>query len=336
MHRLLVLLLLFIPAGCQLDSIGLELAPGWNMQSLIVWRQAHPEMMALSKQGHWLYISCATNAHHNAPSLAAYDFRNAHKLVLITGLQRASALRFAPDGSLWLGEAYDRGIIWRIAEADKLPPEQFIDRERPESVHPAITNLTAAGIFAHAGIAFSKDGHYAYLADSHERGSLYRMHLRSRTLEVLHTDQGWLKVELPEQARSSARALHARSFNRIRDIETLPDGRILLAESGNGRILVLDDHSRNPDIRVFMKHAGLQQPNHLAWDRTRQWLWLTDNSKPSTLWAWDGHNLIRIATHHTASITGVLIHEHHVLINLQNRSGGAELTLKLYPQQESM
>jgi len=336
MRRLIIALLLLIPAGCQLDSIGLELAPGWNMQSLIVWRQAHPNMMALSKHGRWLYISCATDAHHNAPSLAAYDFQNARKLVLITGLQRADGLKFAPDGSLWLGEAYDRGMIWRIAEADKLPPEQFIDRERPGNVHPAITNLTAAGIFSHAGIAFSQDKHYAYLADTHEQGSLYRMHLRNRTLEVLHADKGWLNIELPEQARSNARVLHARIFNRIRDMETLPDGRILLAETGSGHILVLDDRGKKPDVQLFMKHAELQQPDNLAWDNTRQWLWLTDDSKPSVLWAWDGHHLIRIATHHVARITGVLVHDNNVLINLQNRSGGAELTLKLYPQQESM
>ncbi len=336
MHRLIIILLVLCLSACQLDSIGLELAPGWNMQSLIVWRQAHPEMLALSKHGRWLYISCATEAHHNAPSLAAYDLRNAHKLVLMTGLQRAHGLTFAPDGSLWLGEAYDRGMIWRIAEADKLPPEQFIDRERPENVHPAITNLTDAGIFDHEGIAFSRDGRYAYLADSHAQGSLYRMHLHHRTLEVLHADKGWLKIELPEQARSNARVLHARTFHHIRDMKTLPDGRVLLAEGGSGQILVLDDRDTRPDIRLFLKSPELQQPLHLSWDRNRQWLWLSDDGQPSTLWAWDGRHLVRIATHRKARITGILMHGGDVLINLQDRAGGAELTLRLYPQQEDM
>jgi len=327
MRALLFACLSLFLAGCQLDSIGLKLAPGWQLQSLIVWRGAHPEDMAISRQGRWLYISCRTPAHHNAPSLAAYDLQREHKLVLITGLQHASGMALAPDGSLWLGEDYDRGMIWRIAEPDRLPPELFLDRERPEDAPPAISRLAVAGVFAHAAIAFA--GNHVYLADATDGGALYRMHLDTHRLEVLHAQRGWLTIEIPEQARSNAQALGARAFQRITDIEPLPDGRMLLAEQDGGRIWLLDDRAGHPRLQPYLSDTRIRRPLHLAWDASRRWLWLSDGEMPSSLWLWDGHGLTRIAHHDKATISGVLVHGDDVLIHLQNRERGPELTLRL-------
>ncbi|RMH61346.1 MAG: hypothetical protein D6678_03770 [Zetaproteobacteria bacterium] len=279
-----------------------------------------------------MYISCRTPAHHNAPSLAAYDLTKAHRLTLITGLQHASGIALAPDGSLWLGEDHDRGLIWRIAEPDRLPADIFIDRERPEDAPAAISALPPAGVFAHAAIAFSKDGRYAYLADAADEGALFRLQLASRRLQVLHDTRGWLSVPISEQARSSAKALDARMFHRITDLERLPDGRLLLAERDGGRVLALDDRHGMPRLTVFLHDARIVHPLHLAWDTARQWLWLSDDHTPSGLWRWDGRQLARVARHQHATISGIWANGQEVLIHLQNRVEGAELTLRLHPR----
>ncbi len=330
MHmRAMPILMMLAMVACTLNASGLKLAPGWKARSIIVWREAHPDMMVLSADRRWLYVSCETEAHPRTPSLAVYDMSGGHNHVLLTGLHRADGLKLAPDGSLWLGEEFEKGLIWRIAQPDRLPYEQFVDRRAMESSHPSIAPLPAAGAFAHEGMAFSSDGRFAYLADEFEQGAVYRFALAKKQLDVL-TDKGWVRIEFPDNARLNARHLGARAFNRIEDMETLPDGRVLMSETGTGRILVLDDRGPSPVVETYLEQAGLAHPDNLAWDEQRRWLWITDDSHPSLLWLWDGRHLSEIARHDQAEITGVIVDGDNLYINLQNHNG-PELTLQLTP-----
>ena len=66
------------------------------------------------------------------------------------------------------------------------------------------------------------------------------------------------------------------------------------------------------------------------WDTVRNWLWISDDDKPSHLWAWDGKALSEIARHGMAEITGVeSAADGAIYINLQRRIGGPDLTLRL-------
>ncbi len=311
-------------AACDMNPTGIELAPGWQARSVVAWRHVRPDMLALSPSGQWLYVSCETNASMLAPSLTAIDLKSGRHPFLIYGLMRADGLKFAPDGSLWIGEEFPGGLIWRIADPDKLPPEQKVDRARLAATHPAIAPLEFAGRFSHEGIAFSRDGRFAWLADENPHGGLYRLNLRTRTLQWL-TKDGWRRVRPADQASR-------RSFNRIEDMETLPDGRVLMAETGTGRILALDDRGARPHISVYLSDARLTHPDNLAWDAGRRWLWITNDDTPSSLWAWDGRTLVRIATHPHAEITGVLPVGDEVYFNLQARGNGPELTMRLSEQ----
>ncbi|MDQ6960591.1 MAG: hypothetical protein Q9M27_06120, partial [Mariprofundaceae bacterium] len=210
-----------------------------------------------------------------------------------------------------------------------LPLAQTVDRARMVSSHPAIAPFYAAGRFAHEGIAFSRDKRFAYLANETEGGALYRLNLRTRRMEVLHADKGWIIISAALDPQNQARYLQARAFNRIEDMETLPDGRVLMAETGTGRILMLDDAGEYPEITEYLRDSRIAHPDNLAWDATRKWLWITDDSTPSSLWAWDSRRLMRIATHQHAEITGVLPVESAIYLNLQGRSDGVELTLRL-------
>ena len=327
--RRLLLLIAWLLASCSLDGIGIDLAPGWRAQSMAVWRNMRPDMLALSPNGKWLYLSCETNAGLLTPSLAAINLQNGRTVILLNGLHRADGLKFAPDGSLWIGEEFDAGLIWRVTEADKLPDDQRVDRSTLEASDPAITPLHEAGAFAHEGFTFSLDSRYAYLADEWKEGCLYRYDMHSRKLEVLHPEKGWLAITEPEDARINAEKLHGRLFNRLEDMETLPDGRILMAETGTGRILLLDDRGESPAISVYLEKPELRHPDNLAWDAQRQWLWITDDDDPSRLWSWDGRNLTQIAKHEHAEITGVLVDRGTVYLNLQREIAGPELTVKL-------
>ncbi|HKI62189.1 MAG TPA: hypothetical protein VKA31_07835 [Mariprofundaceae bacterium] len=325
MTAILTLLL----SSCTLGSIDIDLAPGWKAQSMAVWRQAHPDMMALSQDGTWLYITGETQASMLAPSLMAIHLPSGRHQVLLSGLNRADGLKLAPDGSLWIGEEFDAGQVWRIAEPDTFPAEQVIDRTSLSSTNLALTPMPWAGRFSHEGIAFSKDQRYAYLADEHPEGSLYRLNLKTKELQVLHPEGGWLPIRDPDDARGEAKALHASRFNRLEDMETLPDGKILLAETGTGKILMLDDTAQKPAVAVWLQRSEIRHPDNLAWDAKRGWLWITDDDIPSRLWAWTGNRLMQIASHKKAEITGVLVHEDKVYLNLQLKQNGTELTLNI-------
>ncbi len=315
--------------GCNAGGSGIELAEGWRAQSLAAWRHVHPDMMAASANGHTIYISCETAASLSSPSLIALHADNGRSAILIRGLHRADGLKYAPDGSLWIGEEFDQGLIWRIAEPDRLPADQLIDRARMDISHAAIAPLRWAGRFSHEGIAFSRDGIHAFLADEHPAGALYRVNLRTHRLEALGRDGRWLAIDEPDDARALAKRLGARSFNRIEDMETLPDGRVLLAETGAGKVLALTDHGDRAAISTFLARPELRHPDNLAWDAARGWLWITDDDTPSRLWAWNGRRLIAIASHPKAEITGVMADKRGVFINLQRKSGILEVTLRL-------
>ncbi|MDX8401660.1 MAG: hypothetical protein R8K47_03410 [Mariprofundaceae bacterium] len=316
-------------AGCNAGGSGIELAEGWRAHSLAAWRHVHPDMMVASPNGRTIYISCETVASLSSPSLIALNAETGRSAFLIRGLNRADGLKLAPDGSLWIGEAFDRGLIWRIAEPDRLPADQLVERARMDSSHPAITPLTWAGRFAHEGIAFSRDGSHVWLADKHPRGALFRADPRSHRLAVLDPQGHWRPIRRPEDARAEARRIGARAFDRIEDMEPLPDGRVLLAETGTGRILALSDKGDRAQIETFLERPELKHPDNLAWDEGRGWLWITDDDRPSRLWAWTGQRLIAIARHPKAEITGVLVRPHGVLVNLQRSAGGLEVTLRL-------
>lgn len=332
--RIIMLLIVSLLAACKLDVTGIELVPGWKAQSVAVWRSMRPDMLALSPDGKWLYLTCETEASLQSPSLGAVHLPSGRHMVLLYGLNRADGLKFAPDGSLWIGEEFEQGLIWRIAEPNEMPAEQHIDRERMEISSPSIAALASSGTMAHEGIAFSRDGQYVYLADEWKTGCLYRQNLISHRLEVLHETRGWLPVLQPDEARLVSEKLRGRTFNRLEDLETLPDGRILMAETGTGRILMLDDLGEKPVISLYLQNAELRHPDNLAWDESRRWLWITDDDKPSRLWAWDGRKLIRIATHPHAEITGVLPVGREIYLNLQGNSGGPDLTMKLMEEGE--
>jgi len=327
---LIVFAVLFRGFGyLNMNPIGLELDSGWHARSVVVWRNAHPDMLALSPNGKWLYVSCETKASENSPSLAVINLKTSHHQMLISGLMRADGLKFAPDGSLWIGEEFPQGLIWRIADADRLPVEQHVDRERMLSSHPAIAPFHAAGRFAHEGIAFSRNKRFVYLADEAVKGSLYRLSLQTHRMQVLLSDKRWATISSVLDLRHQAKNLQARTFNRIEDMETLPDGRILMAETGTGTILALSDADKHPAIEEYLYDRRIAHPDNLAWDAARKWLWITDDSTPSVLWAWDGQKLMHVATHKHAEITGVLPVGKTVYINLQGRSNGPELTLRL-------
>jgi len=298
---------------------------------MAVWRHARPDMMVASHDHHYLYISCENKAGLTSPSLYFYNLKSGRSTLLISGLNRADALKMAPDGSLWLGEEFDHGLIWRIAEPDKLPAELIIQRDTMRSPHPAIAPLPHAGQFAHEGIAFSSDGNYAYLPDENRHGSLYRYHMQApHLLQVAGKNHQWQPVSDPRQARAIAAKLGALQFNRMEDAEVLPNGHILIAETDTPRILEVIDHGNTVEISTYLENPRIHHPDNLAWDESRQVLWITDDDKPSILWAWDGRNLEQIALHKHAEITGVLPFEGDVLINLQGRDDGPELTLRLH------
>ncbi len=318
-------------AACHFDPIGLQLADGWQATSLAVWRHARPDMMVHSRDRRYLFVSCEKRAALDAPSLYIHNRNSGKSVLLLSGLNRADGLKMAPDGSLWLGEESNDGLIWRIAEPDKLPAEQFVQREKQRASHPAIAPLIRAGTFAHEGIAFSRDGAYAYLPDEHPRGALYRYRMRPpHLLQVLDGDLRWRTVSDPTQARAFARTIRAASFNRMEDAEVLPDGRLLIAETDAPRIIAVTDHGDRAEVATYLDDPRVRHPDNLAWDEKRRWLWITDDDKPSRLWRWDGIHLQQVALHRNAEITGVLpVEDGSILINLQGRNDGPELTVRL-------
>jgi len=333
--RIVLLAAAALLASCQIDPLGIELAPGWKAHSIAVWRRARPDMIAYDPKRNLAYLTLENPAGISSPSLALFVPGRRRQEVLLYGLHRADGLKFAPDGSLWIGEEHDEGLIWRIVAPHALPEDQRIDRASLETTHPAIAPLLYAGRFAHEGIAFSRDGRFAYLADEHPRGCLYRLDLRLRRLSVLARNQ-WLPIEHPLDARNEGHKLGCTPYRRIEDMETLPDGRVLMAETDRARILALEDRAAHPVVRTYLARKDLGHPDNLAWDPHRHWLWITDDSTPSRLLAWTGTELLEVARHPKAEITGVIVVGDAVWINLQRHTGrGTDLTLMLTPASEA-
>jgi len=331
--RLILLLALplgMLSGGCEMNPTGLEVSSGWQQRSVAVWRNSRPDMLALSPNKKWLYISCETNAANNAPSLVAINMQSGRQHFLLFGLMRADALKFAPDESLWIGEEFAEGLIWRISDVDKLPAEQTVDRLAMLASHDSVQPFRPAGRFSHEGLSFSHDGRFAYLADEHKAGAIYRLRLADRRLQVLDRQMQWQAVPEPNEARATAIRLDAATFNRLEDMETLPDGRILLAETDTGKILALSDHGDKASIETLLHDDRIVHPDNLAWDDKRKLLWITDDDSPSALWAWDGRQATRIAVHHKAEITGVLPVGDDIYFNLQGVKGGPELTVRIF------
>ncbi|PIQ34659.1 MAG: hypothetical protein COS35_11600 [Zetaproteobacteria bacterium CG02_land_8_20_14_3_00_50_9] len=317
--------------SCELNPLDVTIASGWKAKSIAAMRHTKPDMLALSPSGTWLYVSCESTQSLLAPSLIAINLENGRQQILLYGLHRADGLKFAPDGSLWLGEEFKKGLIWRIAEPDKLPEEQRVDRDSLRSSHAAIAPLKAVGTFSHEGFTFSRDGKFAYLADEWEEGCVYRYEMSTRKLAVFHADKGWLPITNPDDARLEAEMLHGTYFNRLEDMETLPDGSILMAETTTGKILKLDDSGNKPSIVKWLSRSEIKHPDNLAWDEKRQWLWITDDDKPSFLWAWDGRTVHEIVRHEDAEITGVIVAGDNIYFNMQMPDGNTEVTMKLSP-----
>lgn len=192
-------------------------------------------------------------------------------------------------------------------------------------------------------MVFSKDGKYLYLADEWIEGCLYRFTLKTKLLQVYHSSKGWLRINTPVDARFKAEVLHGKYFSRLEDMELLPDGRVLMAETGSkksqGRIWVLDDRGSDdgamPKLSSYLEHSDISHPDNLEWDQKRSWLWITDDSSPSKLWAWDGKKLMQIASHRFAEITGVESSpDGSIYFNLQHNTFGPDLTLRIKNRSE--
>jgi len=313
---------------------GLAMAPEWKAEIIAEWHDARPDMLVLSGDERHLFVSFETRQNQLAPSLGRINLHAGEQDILLYGLARADGLKMDQSGSLWIGEEVADGEIWKIRDPGLLPAGQRVDRHRHLSSHQDIAAVMPAGRFSHEGLAFSEDGRYLYLADEWVEGCLYRLHLQTRRLQVLHKSRGWLDIERPAEARLHAEKRHGRMFTRLEDMELLPDGRILLAETGredeSGRVLALDDRKAAPAISVFVADSRLHHPDNLEWDEKRGCLWITDDDTPSALWAWDGKELHRIALHAHAEITGVeSAPDGTVYINLQGRTFGPDLTVRL-------
>jgi len=324
----LIAVALFALSACQIDGTGLILAPGWSYHSLGAWKSLTPTQIVLSPDGRWLYFGNETSEYTTEAGVVALHTSNGRTHMLVQGLANVHGMRFAPDGSLWVAEGGDQGEIWRMAEPEHFPDDQRVNALTRESTHPGFSPFRFAGRFAHRAIAFSADQRFAYLADAHVGGSLYRLEMRARRLDVFHPKKGWLQV-VPEDAVIAARKLGAARFASISDIERLPDGTLLLAESGSGKILQLDDRGDQPVIHTWLHRDELHHPGDLAWDQSRQWLWITDEAQPSTLWAWDGHYLHDIVHHPASRISAVLAAGDHIYVNVQRGRNNPAMTLIL-------
>ena len=161
-------------------------------------------------------------------------------------------------------------------------------------------------------------------------GCLYRLNLTTHKLYVFHHKKGWLHIQDTAHARIEAEKLHGRWYNRMEDMELMPDGSILIAETGTGNILKLDDSGNKPIITTFLQHDDIEHPDNLEWDNKRGWLWISDDSIRSELWAWDGKNFKRMAYHDTAEITGLESDHGTIYFNLQHRRFAPDLTMKIY------
>ncbi len=332
-RHLLLTITLMLATSCATDT-GLELASDWQVSVISEWQDEKPDMLVFSDDGKTLFISCETNSDMLSPSLARIDLQNGQRETILYGLHRADGLKIDRHGDIWLGEETADGLVYKISSPQGIAAEQRVDRARVVASHPNIAPVLAAGRFSHEGMAFSGNHRYLYLADEWKEGCLYRYELSSGKLTVFHSKKGWLEINTPKDARFKAEVLHGTYFERLEDMELLPDGTILMAETGagdrTGRIWRLDDRGIQPTVSHYLEHPDLAHPDNLEWDEKRGWLWITDDSSPSKLLAWDGKKVIRIATHRTGEITGIESrHDGSLWFNLQHRIFGPDLTMKI-------
>lgn len=323
--RILALMIVML-AGCQINGSGMKLAEGWSFHSLSAWKHITPNKIAVSPAGDWLYTSGERSDKSAQAGLIAIRLSSSRTQILVQGMRNANGVIFAPDGSLWIAEDDPKGVIWRMAQPDQFPVEQTVDPVASSSSHDSLAPFQFAGVFNHRAMTFSADGHYAYLADASATGALYRLDLNSRKLSVLHSQKGWLPVD-PVDAVAMARQLGATEFAAIHDIERLPDGSLLLAESESGRILQLHDGDK-PSIDSWLNNQ-LTHPEDLSWDDSRHWLWIVDNGTPASVQAWDGRELHAIITHPDSRFGGVLAIDGKVYVNLKNGKYNPSMTILL-------
>ena len=329
-YMLLVLSFLYVQLVIADDS-DLVLQQGWQEQIITECGDDLPDMLLLSADKQYLYQSCETKSSNmQNPSLARIHITTGQREILIYGLGRADGMRFAPDGSIWLGEEQADGMVWHIQDPDNLKAEQRVDRVRLKSSSKHIKAILSAGIFSHEGITFSQDGKYLYLADEWKEGCLYRLTLKNDVLAVFHAQKGWLTIKNTKNARIEAEKLYATPFNRMEDMELMPDGTILITETGTGNILKLNDLGDKPNVSTYLHHKDIQHPDNLEWDEKRGWLWITDDSQRSELWVYNGQNFKRIAYHDSAEITGLESDNGTIYFNLQHRRFAPDLTLKIF------
>jgi len=325
--RLLGLMLLIL-SGCHTDSAGMQLATGWSYRSLSAWKEITPNKMAMSPGKEWLYLCGERSEYSLQAGVIAIRLSSSRTHILVDGMRNANGIAFAPDGSLWVAEDDPKGVVWRMAEPDQFPDDQRVDPMASSSSHVSLVSFYSAGQFNHRGMAFSADGRFAYLADAAEVGSLFRLELKNRTLTVYHQEKGWLTVS-PDAAIGMARKLGATTFAAIHDIERLPDGTLLLAESGSGHILQLHDDGSLPRVEPWLENQQLTHPDDLAWDNTRQWLWITDHGDHAIVWAWDGRELHEIIRHPVSRFGGVLAVDDDIYVNLQRGKNNPSMTILL-------
>jgi len=329
MQRLIFITLMLLAASCAAGE-GLTLAPGWHETVVTEWEKVMPDMIVLSNDGNALFVTNENASDKHTPSLSRIDLASGEKKTLLFGLDRADGLKLDRVGNLWLGEEVTDGLILKIEAPNTLPTGLLFDRSRLIPAHKNIKVIANAGRMAHEGLALSKDGRYLYLADEWKKGCLFRLSLGNMKLEVFQEEKGWLTVTSPDQAREQAIMLHGRPFDRIEDMEQLPDGRILMAETGTGIILVLDDRGPAPSVSIYFRHDDLHHPDNLEWDSKREALWITDDDSPSLLWLLRDRTLIKVASHRFAEITGVESSaDGTIWFNLQHNSSGPDMTLEL-------
>ncbi len=325
------LLLLACTASVEAGD-GLHLAAGWRAVQVASWEHNRPDMLHLSADGRVLYLSFE-NRKPSRPSLGRIHLREHPETeYLLDGLLAADGLRLDAQGGLWLGEEVSGGRLWHVPDVASMPASQHADRQRGHASWPMLRVVEEAGRMAYEGLCFSADGRYLYLLDEWRDGALYRLDRRTRVLRVFHRRQGWLRIRQPELARLQALRLGAERFHRGEDMERLPDGTILFAETSTGVIHRLDDRGEKPQVQAFLRHPAIEHPDNLEWDRHRRWLWITDDSRLSELWVWDGEAFQRIASTRQGEITGVeSADDGRIWINLQGQRKGMDQTLRLLP-----
>lgn len=322
--------ILLFSSTCFADDSGLHLNQSWQSKVITECGDDLPDMLLLSADKQYLYQSCETKSNMLSPSLARIHIETGKRDILIYGLGRADGMRFAAGGSIWLGEEQADGMVWHIKDPDSLKPEQRVDRFRLKSSSPQIQAVLQAGVFSHEGLTFSQDNKYLYLADEWKEGCLYRLNLNSQVLKVYHAKKGWLIIKKPSEARLEAEKLHGKWYNRMEDMELMPDGTVLITETGTGNILKLNDLGDKPSVSTYLKHQDIEHPDNLEWDAKRDWLWITDDSPRSELWVYDGNDFKRVAYHDSAEITGLESDNGTIYFNLQHRRFAPDLTMKIF------